>query len=636
MDPITLFEYVNEIYNICDELNDSYQRYKNNATHLRNIVQRIEKSYRNSDNKWDKMPDILMKFYDYSIRYRAEVEKIRKKGFLKRNWNIYRNREKMKTFEDELKYLSGELNIDNFIKSDDTNKVSKEVLLQITQLQNDIKKLSEEKEIKRKNEIIDENKKEQEYFEETLNNDEKLEQGLYKEKNTNNGVVFVNTFREDEYGCTIRTINMLVNSEYDSKNKNAKKLLNYMKSNSKISQATTSIPSWYIDENNIEVEEGRKSIIGSGSYCTAVKCLYDGAVVVKKIFNLKSSEYISEAKNNNVDQKNLYMREIEIWNKIKSHPYILQFYGASHISEHPFILSEYCSEGTVKSYTKRKNVSIQQIIKIMHDIAIGLHHLHKNKIIHGDLKGNNILINDNGVPKICDFGLSVYIENKKNRFSDLFKKESDEDKKVKKLICSCHITDAIRWKAPELFDEYVIDKKRLTVNQSLGYDYDTVIKKISKYSDIFSLGRVYYEIISKDIPFYNILNEEEVKNNVINNIFPSRVTSDSSDNSLYSDSMWNILQNSWSYDPFDRDDSLSIASKLDFFKPISFENNSNKNNNNSNMDNNNYNNLSNYDINKINNRNLNKIKEEDESNISDSNSDSNSILSPTKRKSKRW
>jgi len=110
--------------------------------------------------------------------------------------------------------------------------------------------------------------------------------------------------------------------------------------------------------------------------------------------------------------KNLYMREIEVWNRIKSHPFILQFYGASHVSQHPFIISEYCSQGTVKSYIHREDVNINQKLQIMHDIAIGIYHLHNNRIIHGDLKSDNVLITDNGTPKICDFGLSVYLSNK--------------------------------------------------------------------------------------------------------------------------------------------------------------------------------------------------------------------------------
>ena len=106
------------------------------------------------------------------------------------------------------------------------------------------------------------------------------------------------------------------------------------------------------------------------------------------------------------------MREIEIWNKIKSHPFILQFYGASHITQHPFIVSEYCSQGTVKSYLNKKGIQLNKKLQIMHDIALGFYHLHKSKVIHGDIKSDNVLITDNGTPKICDFGLSIYISKK--------------------------------------------------------------------------------------------------------------------------------------------------------------------------------------------------------------------------------
>jgi len=264
--------------------------------------------------------------------------------------------------------------------------------------------------------------------------------------------------------------------------------------------------------------------------------------VAKKTFDILSSEYQKMVTNNN-DNKNLYMREIEIWSKIKSHPFILQFYGACHVSEYPFIVSEFCSEGTVKSYVNRSGVTTNKKLQIMHDIAIGIYHLHNSKIIHGDLKSDNILITENGTPKICDFGLSVYLSNK------------PEDK----LISTCNITEAVRWKAPELFKGYKLPKPN-------------IIGKISQYTDIFSLGRLYYEIIAQQNPFYEVLYNDEVERRVVNGDFPSRVYSNSSSknskNALYSDDMWEILERTWAYDPFERITLLSIAGILDQLKTL--------------------------------------------------------------------
>jgi serine/threonine protein kinase len=41
-----------------------------------------------------------------------------------------------------------------------------------------------------------------------------------------------------------------------------------------------------------------------------------------------------------------------------------------------------------------------------YDVSLGLAYLHENSVIHGDVKPVNILIDENGIPCLCDFGLS--------------------------------------------------------------------------------------------------------------------------------------------------------------------------------------------------------------------------------------
>ena len=179
-------------------------------------------------------------------------------------------------------------------------------------------------------------------------------------------------------------------------------------------------------------------INSAGSYSYVLKGTYNGAIVAKKVFkincrinnnnnnnnnennnnnnneNNNDNNNYNNNNNNNNNSKNIYMREIEIWNRIKPHPFILQFYGAYHYNknENPFIVSEYCNNGTVKSYTSRDNITVNQKLQIMHDITIGIYHLHQSNVIHGDIKSDNILISNDGTPKICDFGLSIYLSDK--------------------------------------------------------------------------------------------------------------------------------------------------------------------------------------------------------------------------------
>jgi len=145
------------------------------------------------------------------------------------------------------------------------------------------------------------------------------------------------------------------------------------------------------------------------------------------------------------------------------------------------------------------------------------------------------------------------------------------------ITTPCKITDAIRWKAPELFPEYKLQNIKNyfeksddmddfdSIDQINDKDYSNVIGKISIYSDIFSVGRLFYEIIFQKIPFYDIINEVQVEYMIIHNKYPSKFKISSSAlerNILYSNKMWDILEKTWHYDPFDRISLMTIATLL--------------------------------------------------------------------------
>lgn len=53
-----------------------------------------------------------------------------------------------------------------------------------------------------------------------------------------------------------------------------------------------------------------------------------------------------------------------------------------------------------------KRLSEEHIAFILREAVNGVIHLHKNHIIHRDIRGNNILLTGNGEVKLCDFGLA--------------------------------------------------------------------------------------------------------------------------------------------------------------------------------------------------------------------------------------
>lgn len=74
---------------------------------------------------------------------------------------------------------------------------------------------------------------------------------------------------------------------------------------------------------------------------------------------------------------------------------------------------EECNQGDLARYLKNNQGKLTEadILSIFRKIVIGYKEsLYENKIIHRDLKLSNILIND-GIPKICDFGNSIFMNS---------------------------------------------------------------------------------------------------------------------------------------------------------------------------------------------------------------------------------
>lgn len=60
-----------------------------------------------------------------------------------------------------------------------------------------------------------------------------------------------------------------------------------------------------------------------------------------------------------------------------------------------------------------EHIPEDKIIELLIGMVLGLQYIHKNGILHRDLKPQNILMDDAGTPKISDFGISKTLENSK-------------------------------------------------------------------------------------------------------------------------------------------------------------------------------------------------------------------------------
>ena len=98
-----------------------------------------------------------------------------------------------------------------------------------------------------------------------------------------------------------------------------------------------------------------------------------------------------------------------------NHPNILKCFEMLEDSSSYYISSFYCEGGNLAKKLKLvKYFSESDLAKIMHQVLSGLDYFHKNKIIHRDLKLENILLeNSEGYAlQIADFGLAYFVNNK--------------------------------------------------------------------------------------------------------------------------------------------------------------------------------------------------------------------------------
>ena len=157
------------------------------------------------------------------------------------------------------------------------------------------------------------------------------------------------------------------------------------------------------------------------------------------------------------------------------HPNICTIHEIDEVEGECFISMAYVEGKSLKEILKEKTLSLREVLDIAIQIAEGLNVAHKKEIVHRDIKSDNIMLTDEGLVKIMDFGLAKL-------------------KGATKLTTTGSTLGTLAYMSPE---------------QAQGIEVD-------QRSDIFSLGVVLYEMITGQLPFkgeheaaiiYSIINE---------------------------------------------------------------------------------------------------------------------------------
>ena len=144
-----------------------------------------------------------------------------------------------------------------------------------------------------------------------------------------------------------------------------------------------------------------------------------------------------------------------------NHPNIVEIYDVGEDDGNFYIVMEYIEGKNLKQLIKRRTkLSLPEVIDIMKQLTDGIASAHDSFIIHRDIKPQNMLILDNGLVKITDFGIAVALNSTQ-------------------LTQTNSVMGSVHYLPPE---------------QAAG-------KGATFKSDIYSLGILMYELITGSLPF---------------------------------------------------------------------------------------------------------------------------------------
>ncbi|ETN64772.1 proto-oncogene tyrosine-protein kinase src [Anopheles darlingi] len=211
---------------------------------------------------------------------------------------------------------------------------------------------------------------------------------------------------------------------------------------------------WEIDRTSLKFV--RK--LGSGQFGDVWEGLWNNTTPVA----------IKTLKSGTMDPKD-FLAEAQIMKKLR-HQKLIQLYAVCTLEEPIYIITELMKHGSLLDFLQGKGRSLKlpQLIDMAAQIAAGMAYLESQNYIHRDLAARNVLVGDNNIVKIADFGLARLI------------KEDEYEARVGARF-------PIKWTAPE------------AANYS----------KFSIKSDVWSFGILLTELVTYGrIPYPGMTNAE--------------------------------------------------------------------------------------------------------------------------------
>jgi len=282
------------------------------------------------------------------------------------------------------------------------------------------------------------------------------------------------------------------------------------------------------------------------SIMTQYNNLYNGALGKRKVL-IKSWRLLGTSED---DRKKFSQRlclALVEWKKAISHPHILSILGISGDEAGIAPLSlvvPLCQNGNVNEYLSRNLTA--NILEILSGVAAGIHHLHSLKppIVHGKLRGSNILISGANRPLLTDLCLR-----------NLPLPENLTMSNTREGL------DEVRWMAPE-----VVSYQSMLASDIQEGEATSNLYQVTRASDVHSFGMTALEILTHQPPFAHRKSPFGVIVDLTSGVRPMRPGTERapvfswetshvrrvSPQPSISDELWDLITKCWAHNPCER------------------------------------------------------------------------------------
>ncbi|MGM9531876.1 serine/threonine-protein kinase [Intestinibacter sp.] len=125
---------------------------------------------------------------------------------------------------------------------------------------------------------------------------------------------------------------------------------------------------------------------------------------------LKEIFMIKQIDKNKIKESSKYFDEVRKIKKIQNRNIVRVNY-ATYDDDYIYISMPYYKNGSLQDIMQSRNLTVREIVKYSLDILSGIYYIHKNRILHCDIKPSNILIDGNNCAVLTDFGSSIDINS---------------------------------------------------------------------------------------------------------------------------------------------------------------------------------------------------------------------------------